>query len=120
MEIKDLKKRLKAIREAKGLSQNEIARLMRKPQSVISRFETQTLEPNYSLIHEYCKALGEDLVSVLTYDAMDYKTVYYTVVYCKQCDKQIGYSNGELDVMCNLCNDQNKSYNASAMLSGRH
>jgi transcriptional regulator with XRE-family HTH domain len=42
MELVKLKERLKKIRIAKGLSQQDIAKKIKKPQSVISRLETQT------------------------------------------------------------------------------
>jgi predicted transcriptional regulator len=111
MELNKIRKKLKLIREAKGITQNELARKLKKPQSTVSRFEREKTDCNYSLVNDYCKALGEDLMSVLAYDQIEYRNVYYSQVRCEQCDKPVGFSKHDMDYLCNLCNDQNRAFN---------
>jgi transcriptional regulator with XRE-family HTH domain len=55
---KELGKLLRSVREASGVTQEELARRLRMPQANISRLETGVSEGMITTINRYFRALG--------------------------------------------------------------
>lgn len=57
--------RLKAVREARGISQNKLAKVSGIPQSSISLFETGSTRPTVTTLEWICKALKVSATELL-------------------------------------------------------
>jgi predicted transcriptional regulator len=55
----ELEYNIMKLREEKGLSQRQLAKLLNKPQSTITRIETGKTDPRLSTIFDIAKALGK-------------------------------------------------------------
>jgi transcriptional regulator with XRE-family HTH domain len=61
----EIGKKVKEIREAKGLSQLELARRIKTTQSAIARLEAGTFDPRLSTLQKIAKALKVDIKELL-------------------------------------------------------
>ena len=52
--------KLQGLREGKGLTQNQLAKLVGLPVGTVRNHEQNIREPSASTLYEYAKALGED------------------------------------------------------------
>ncbi|HXT42270.1 MAG TPA: helix-turn-helix transcriptional regulator [Candidatus Angelobacter sp.] len=57
-----LQKLLREAREAEGLTQSDIAKRLKKPQSYVSKYETGERRLDLIELREVCQALGTSLV----------------------------------------------------------
>jgi transcriptional regulator with XRE-family HTH domain len=64
----DLGDTLKKIREAKGLSQKELAGLLDMPQPQYSRIESGKTDPSFTTLERIAKALGISLADLFKAD----------------------------------------------------
>jgi HTH-type transcriptional regulator / antitoxin HipB len=62
---------LKAIREARGLTQTELAKRAKSTQNTISELEKGKSSPTLTMIERLCEALDVDSDVLLTTDAVD-------------------------------------------------
>ena len=61
-------KNIKKIREAKGLSQKEVALSLEMDQAQYSRIETNKTDPSFSSVYKIAKALGVEISELLISD----------------------------------------------------
>lgn len=64
-ELKKLGERFKAIREEKGLTQQEVAYAVGKDRQSIYRLEKGSFNPSYLYLKQVCEGLGVELEEVL-------------------------------------------------------
>jgi DNA-binding XRE family transcriptional regulator len=57
-EKRELAQKLKALRESRHVTQQEVARRAGKPQSAIARLERGDVEPRFDLLTKVARALG--------------------------------------------------------------
>ncbi len=65
----EFSKRLKQIREARKMSQDEFANLLGTSKQVISRYETAQRTPKITTVYEYAQKLGVSLEQLTGYEA---------------------------------------------------
>lgn len=66
--VNEFGKRLKQIREARNMSQDEFANLLGTSKQVISRYETSQRTPKITTVYEYAQKLGVSLEQLTGYD----------------------------------------------------
>lgn len=65
----EFSKRLKQIREARKMSQDEFANLLGTSKQVISRYETAQRTPKITTVYEYAQKLGVSLEELTGYES---------------------------------------------------
>ncbi len=73
----ELNKTLKRVREAKGLSQKELAGLIDMAQAQYSRIESGKTDPSFSTVTKIAKALGLNLSELFSADEIFNETNSY-------------------------------------------
>ena len=113
-----LRETFRRIREEKGISQHDLSRLAKKPQSVIARFETgkDVQDHNIGWVKQLCDAIDLPIAQLLAETTAkkvdDAKLVYDEPIICLDCDEILGYSKHVVqEVLCDECNDKNKEHN---------
>ena len=57
---------LRRIRKARGISQDELARMLDTSKQVISRYENSQRSPKLSTVEDYAERLGVSVVELVT------------------------------------------------------
>lgn len=70
----EFSKRLKQIREARKMSQDEFANLLGTSKQVISRYETAQRTPKITTVYEYAQKLGVSLEQLTGYEFQPFTT----------------------------------------------
>jgi transcriptional regulator with XRE-family HTH domain len=65
--MENILKNIRTIREAKGLSQDETAEMMKISQSQYARFERGTTKTDLETLQLFAKCVGLDLIDIITY-----------------------------------------------------
>ncbi len=65
--MKEILNNIKAIRESKGYSQDQIADLLKISQSQYARFERGITKTDLQTLYKFAKALEVELIDIITY-----------------------------------------------------
>ena len=57
---------LKGLRQARGMTQEQLAALLRVDQRTVSAWENKICRPDYEMLAKLCYVFGEDFDSLLT------------------------------------------------------
>ena len=66
----EIGERIKKLREARGLSQKEVASMIKMDQSQYSKLEKDKTDPSVSTLAKVAKALGAQLSELFAYDLL--------------------------------------------------